>query len=623
MNYLSAEKLSKSYGERILFEEVSFGLEEGQKVALVGVNGCGKSTLLKIMAGLDQPDDGAIVVNKSVRLAYLDQRPEFDNKETILQAVLQSNDPIAQLVQKYEHELTKSSSADSSTETLSELIDEMDRNDAWNYEQRVREILGKLGLEEFDSTIGTLSGGQKKRVGLAKILIEKPDLIILDEPTNHLDLDSIEWLEKYLAQSHMAIIMVTHDRYFLESVTNEIVELDQQKLHRYAGNYSYFLEKKAERASAQQAEKDKAKNLMKKELEWIRRQPKARGTKAKYRIDAFEGVKEKATKSVDNNKLELSVKTRRQGGKILELEHVSKSYDGQVVVSDFSYIFKKGERVGIVGKNGSGKSTFLNLLTGNVATDTGEVIKGQSIEFGYYQQHEAEFPAGKTVIDIVKEVAEIVTMADNKTVTVSKFLTFFNFPPSMQHDYIEKLSGGEKRRLQLLLVLIKNPNFLILDEPTNDLDLVTLRTLEDFLTAFNGCLVVVSHDRYFMDQLVDHLFVFEKDTPITDFPGNYSDYRLSQEQGKNTASKEIEEKVKVEKVKQEKRKMSFNEKREFEQLDDEILKLGKQKEEIITNLNLGNGDHSTLAEWGKELKMLEDLIDQKEMRWLELSELAQ
>ncbi|MEL7005080.1 MAG: ABC-F family ATP-binding cassette domain-containing protein, partial [Bacteroidota bacterium] len=486
----------------------------------------------------------------------------------------------------------------------------------------VKEILGKLGIHDLKQKISTLSGGQKKRVGLAKVLIEKPDLIILDEPTNHLDLEAIEWLENYLSSSQMGIIMVTHDRYFLESVTNEIIELEDQQIFRYSGNYSYFLEKKEEREIQAQAEKEKAKNLYTKELDWIRRQPKARGTKAKYRIDAFEETKQKAHVNLQKAELELDVKDRRQGGKVLELEGIAKSFDSTEVIKPFDYIFKKGERLGIVGKNGAGKSTFLNMLTGDLIPDKGEISKGQTTTIGYYRQQEPTFKEGQKVIDVVKEVAEVVTLSTGNTVSASKFLTQFNFSPKAQFDYVDKLSGGEKRRLQLLRVLIQNPNFLILDEPTNDLDLITLRTLEEFLQNFKGCLIIVSHDRYFMDRLVDHLFVFEKGKTIQDFNGNYSDYRIQAKSEKVVEAPKPEKEITKKEKTPEKRKMSFNEKREFERLDKELETLSEQKEEMITKLNSGQGDHEELAAWGQELKKIEEAIDEKELRWLELSELV-
>ncbi|GAA0194583.1 ABC-F family ATP-binding cassette domain-containing protein [Fulvivirga kasyanovii] len=623
MNYLSVDKLSKSYGARVLFQEISFGIDQGQKVALVGVNGSGKSTLLKILAGLDAPDSGEVVLANDVKLTYLGQQPDFEVAQTVLEAVLDSTDELPLLVKQYEECLLKSETDPKAADKITSLISRMDELDGWNYEGQVKEILGKLGISDFQQKVGELSGGQKKRVGLAKTLIEKPDLVILDEPTNHLDLDAIEWLEEYLSQSQMAIIMVTHDRYFLESVTNEIIELDQHQIFKYSGNYSYFLEKKSEREEQQQSEKEKAKNLYNKELEWIRRQPKARGTKAKYRIDAFKEVKEKAHQNLEKQKLELDVKTRRQGGKVLEMEAVSKGFGEKQLFENFSYTFKKGERLGIVGKNGTGKSTFLNILTGQLQPDAGEVSKGETTVMGYYKQKEPEFKPGMKVIEVVQEIAEVITLSDGKTVTASRFLTLFNFSPKAQYDYVDNLSGGEKRRLQLLCVLVQNPNFLILDEPTNDLDLITLRTLEDFLSQFQGCLIIVSHDRYFMDRLVEHLFVFDEGKEIKDFAGNYSIYRewLKQQEASKPEPKK-EEPPKQEKVKDDnKRKMSYKEKREFESLEGELEELSKKKKELMERLNSGEQDHNLLMEWGEELKKIEEAIDEKELRWLELSEM--
>lgn len=623
MNYLSVDDISKSFGERVLFKGISFGIEQGQKVALVGVNGSGKTTLLKILAGIDVPDKGEVVVNNSVKIAYLEQQPEFGDTDDIIEAVLGGDKKMAQLISKYEHHLKLAETDPKSMEIIGELIEEMDKADAWTYESQIKEVLGKLGIHDLEKKISDMSGGQKKRVGLAKALIEKPDLVILDEPTNHLDLEAIEWLEGFLSSSQMGIIMVTHDRYFLEQVTNEIIELDNEQVYRYSGNYSYFLEKKSEREQIAQSEKEKASNLFKKELEWIRRQPKARGTKAKYRVDAFEGIKEKAHQNLEKAELELDINQRRQGGKILEIEEMTKSFGDQSIIKPFSYIFKKGERVGIVGKNGAGKSTFLNLLTGALQPDSGKIDKGQTTAFGYYKQQEPNFKPGMKVIEVVQEVAEVVTLSTGSTVSASKFLTLFNFSAKAQYDYVDKLSGGEKRRLQLLRVLIENPNFLILDEPTNDLDLITLRTLEEFLFNFQGCLIIVSHDRYFMDRLVNHLFVFEKNKAIVDFPGNYTTYRS---QANQNSDKEVQPKAKPEKqknvIKEEvsTRKLSFSEKREFEQLEKDIEQLTKRKEELNQLLVSGENDHEKLTQWGVDLKNLEEEMDAKELRWLELSE---
>ncbi len=619
MNYLSAEELSKSYGERVLFTDVSLGVEQGQKIALVGVNGSGKSTLLKILAGIDQPDAGKVVRNNNVKVAYLGQQPEFPDNLTISDAMLTGEDPVTSLIKDYEYHLTRADYDRDSADKLAEILDLMEKSDAWNYENQLKEIMGRLGIHNLEQRIADLSGGQKKRVGLAKTLIEKPDLLILDEPTNHLDVDAIEWLENYLSASNMALIMVTHDRYFLDRVTNDILELDNLRTYRYGCGYAHFLEKKEERESISRVEKEKARNLYRKELEWMRRQPKARGTKAKYRIDAFKAIKDQAHINLDKGGVVLSVKERRQGGKVMELDKITKSFNDEEIIRQFSYIFKKGERVGIVGKNGSGKSTFLNLITQKLTPDSGEVALGQTTNIGYYEQKEPAFKSGLKVIDVVREIAEVVKISNGSTVSVSQFLSLFNFSVQAQHDHVDKLSGGEKRRLQLLLVLIKNPNFLILDEPTNDLDLITLRVLEDFLTGFKGCVVIVTHDRYFMDTLVDHLFVFTKGETIRDFTGNYTDYRESLNQLEKPRRENVE--PKAERLRTTVRKISFKEKRELEEIESALELLAQKKEDLMVQLNSGESDHEKLASWGTELQNIEKQIDEKEMRWLELSEL--
>ncbi len=626
MNYLSIEKLSKQFGERHLFREISFGISQGQKVALLGINGSGKSTLLKIIMGQIEADEGEVSFRKDIRVAFLGQNPDFMPNHSILDAIFDGDNKELAIIREYEYHLHRSEQHPESQEKLMELIGQMDAAQLWDFESYVKQVMGQLGIHDTDRIIESLSGGQKKRVGLAKVLIQKPDFLVLDEPTNHLDLETIEWLEQYLSTQNMSLLLVTHDRYFLERVTNEIKELSGEALHSYKGNYSYFLEKKAERELQEEVEIGKARSLMKKELDWIRRQPKARGTKAKYRIDAFEATKEKAHKKVDKSQMKLEVNGRRLGGKILELDHISKSYGDLQVIQDFSYIFKRGERIGIVGKNGVGKSTFLNLLTGSLSSDTGKVEKGGTIEFGYYTQDELDFKPGQKVIDIVKEIADVVTMGKGQQVSASQFLQHFQFPPKKQHDFVEKLSGGEKRRLQLLRVLIGNPNFLILDEPTNDLDLTTLGILEDFLQHFQGCILLVSHDRYFMDRLVDHIFVLEKEKPIKDFPGNYTQYReakLAEEQSKeSTQDLKAKTEPKSEKTKTvQKRKLSFKERQEFEGLEKEISDLEQKKERIVEQMNIGSGSHDELMTWGRELKELDVEIEAKELRWLELSEI--
>lgn len=623
MNYLSVDKLSKGYGERTLFNHVSFGIDQGQKVALVGINGSGKSTLLKIIAGVDSQDDGNVSLRKNIRLAYLSQNPQLNETDTVLKAVFDSDNDKLKIIREYEYHLLKAETDDNSRHKLTQLIEQMDAANAWDYESEVKQILGKLDIHDLDQKISSLSGGQKKRVAMAKALIEKPDFVIMDEPTNHLDLDVIEWLEEYLSTSNLTLLLVTHDRYFLESVTNTIIEIEREQLYKYEGNYSYYLEKKSEWEEQLKTEVEKARNLMKKELEWIRRQPKARGTKAKYRIDAFENIKSKARQNLDKSELELDVSAKRQGKKILELKGVSKSFDNNVIVQPFTYTFQRGEKIGIIGKNGVGKSTFLNMITGRLTPDIGEVISGKNTEYGYYTQQELQFDPGQKVIDKVKEVAEVITLSDGRTITASQFLQHFQFAPKAQHDFIAKLSGGEKRRLQLLQVLIKNPNFLILDEPTNDLDLITLGILEDFLASYQGCLIIVSHDRYFMDRLIDHVFVFEKQKSIKDYPYNYSQFRAFADDKKKSAEPKSE-KPKGEKVKQAKgRKLSYKEKQEYEGLEDDISELETKKEAIVEKLNLGSGSHEQLSELGKKIKVISSEIETKEMRWLELSEIAE
>ncbi|MDN3669598.1 ABC-F family ATP-binding cassette domain-containing protein [Echinicola jeungdonensis] len=624
MNYLSVEKLSKAFGEKSLFNNISFGIDQGQKVALVGINGAGKSTLMKIIMGIEVPDEGEIAINQQVKVAYVHQNPTFEGNLTIYQTIFSdaSNEAL-QLIQLYQKTLLSIQSGKSNSEELNPILERMDQLQAWDYEFQIKEVLGKLGLHDTDLPVGNLSGGQRKRVALAKAILEKPDLLLLDEPTNHLDLETIEWLEDYLAKANLSLFMVTHDRYFLEKVTNEILELDGGKVFRYSGNYSYFLDKKAEREEIEASEQEKAKSLYKKELEWMRRQPKARGTKAKYRIDAFESTKKKALQKKETRDIDLQVSTQRLGSKILELEHLRKTYGDQEIIKDFSYTFKKKDKIGIVGPNGAGKTTFLNLLTGILDPDQGKIELGQTTAFGYYHQEEKTFDEDKKLIDLVKEVAEIVTLAKGQTITVSQFLNKFGFPPKQQHTPIAKLSGGERRRLQLLMVLIKNPNFLILDEPTNDLDIMTLNTLEEFLDDFPGCLIIVSHDRYFMDRLVDHLFVFEGNGKIKDFPGNYSDFREweKEEKAKKDTEKKPKEKSTSIPSKEKTNKASYKEKMEFKKVQKEITTLEVQKDQLINNINKGTEDHELLTEWSQSIKKIDDQLEELEFRWLELSEL--
>lgn len=625
MNNLSVENLAKNYDERQLFENLTFGLEQGQKAALVGVNGCGKSTLLKIIAGIEPPDRGEVSFRKGVRVAMVPQSPEFDDNDNIVQAVFAEDIEELNVIRDYEIAIHKATVDPENAPDLTDVLERMDQLNAWDYESQVKQLLGELGLHDLEQKMGELSGGQRKRVALARALVVKPDFLILDEPTNHLDLDVIEWLESYLATANLTLLMVTHDRYFLDRVTNEIMEIDQGELFRYKGNYQNFLEKKAEREAQDAATVDKAKNLLRKELEWMRRQPKARGTKAKYRVDAFYETKEKASKGTQRAEMEVNLKGERQGKKILVMEHVSKRFDKIKILENFEHTFQRKERVGIVGPNGVGKSTFLNLLIGNILPDSGNMELGQTTKFGYYTQEEQIFNPNSRVIDVIKEVAEVIKMADGSVITASQLLNQFLFPPKMQFNMVGKLSGGERRRLQLLRVLMNNPNFLILDEPTNDLDLMTLNVLEDYLDNFEGCLMIVSHDRYFMDKLTDHLFIFEGEGQVRDFPGNYTDFR---EQGGKLAKKEEAPKKSTDKspapaepVKTEKKKLSYNEQREYDKLEGEIAKLEKERDAKTALMNQKT-DFEELQKLAEELEAIRDSIEEKEMRWLELSDKA-
>ena len=624
MNYLSAERLTKSFNEKQLFEEITFGLDQGQKTALVGVNGCGKSTLLKVIAGLLYPNSGEVTFRKGISLSILTQNPEFADDDTVMQAVFSKDREELKAIRNYESALLKMEKNPEAGVDLSPFIEQMDALNAWDYEHQVKEILGKLGIHTLDQKMGELSGGQKKRVALAQCLVVKPHVLILDEPTNHLDLEIIEWLEEYLATQNLTLLMVTHDRYFLDRVTNEILEIDAGQIFKYHGNYSDFLQQKSDREEQQAVTVGKAKNLLKKELEWMRRQPKARGTKAKYRIDAFYDVKEKASQTVTKSEMEVNLKSDRQGKKIMEIKHISKIFDDKKVIDDFSYVFQRKERIGIVGANGAGKSTFLNILTQNLTPDLGELDIGQTTKFGYYTQDEAVFDPQMKVIEVVKEVAEFIQLADGSEVSASNLLTQFLFLPSVQYNLVGKLSGGEKRRLQLLRVLMANPNFLVLDEPTNDLDIMTLNVLEDYLDKFDGCLMIVSHDRYFMDKLVDHLFVFEGQGIIRDFPGNYTDYRAT-EGGLKSVKEVVQKPSNTEtngskKVVDGPRKMTFNEKRELEQIEKELSQLEIQKKAIEDALDKET-DYEKLMALGIELDQIKTLAEAKELRWLELSEL--
>ncbi len=616
MNYLSVENLTKSYGDRVLFEDITFGIDQGQKVAFIAKNGTGKSTFLRILFGIEGYDSGNVVFRNGVKTGFLKQSPNFPESSTIAEVVFTSKSEQIQAIIDYENAALNPDDA----EALQKAFDKMDSLNAWDYETRIKQVLGQLNIYNLNQKISELSGGQLKRIALAQVLIEEPDFLILDEPTNHLDIEMIEWLENYLSKENITLLMVTHDRYFLERVCNEIIELDDFTLYKYKGNYSYFLQKKQEREEIFEANVAKAKNLYRKELEWMRRMPKARGTKAKSREEAFYKTKEVAHQRKDNSKVSIEVNMNRLGGKILEIHHARKAYGELKILDDFNYVFKKGERVGIVGKNGVGKTTFLNLILGEEQLDGGKIIQGETVVYGYYTQKGMQLKDDKRVIETIKDIAEVIPLTKGKKLTAAQLLETFLFPKSMHYNLVEKLSGGEKRRLYLLTILMKNPNFLILDEPTNDLDIITLNVLEDFLEDFPGCLMVVSHDRYFMDKLVDHLFVFEGEGKVKDYLGKYFEYRLEKKETSTLPDAKQKKEVEVEKSNQEKTKLSYKEKVEFEQLEKEIPQLEAKKEELNALLLSNVSDHEELMKVTEELGQISKSLDEKTDRWLELSE---
>ncbi|WP_421978317.1 ABC-F family ATP-binding cassette domain-containing protein [Roseivirga seohaensis] len=620
MNYLSLENITKTFGDRKILDAISIGVDQGQKIALVGVNGSGKSTLLKIITGVEKQDAGDVVFRNDIVVRSLVQNPKFETNQTVLDAVFDSDDEALRLLSRYQKVMLQAERGDYDDKEMQTVIERIDALNAWDQESQVKQVLGKLGLKDLEADVSKLSGGQQKRVAMAQVLIQRPDLLILDEPTNHLDIDSIEWLEGYLSQANMALILVTHDRYFLEKVTNEIVELDHGKLYRYKGDYGHFLEKKAERHESEASSIEKAQNLYRKELDWIRRQPKARGTKAKYRVDAFEETKSKAFSGAKTTGMELGATASRQGKKVLEIEKISHGFGDKKLINNFSYVFPRKDRVGIVGANGSGKTTFLRLLVGDLEANEGSIDLGQTTKIGYYRQQELRFNDAQTVIEFAKEIAEFVEYGKGQSIPVSQFLTRFLFPPEVQYKPIGKLSGGEKRRLQLLKILIKSPNFLILDEPTNDLDLITLNTLENFLENFEGCLVLVSHDRYFVDKLVDHLFVFDGQGDIRDYNGNYTDWRLEEVAAKEAPKPKVVEKPTAPAPKKEQRKISYKEKLEFDTLEKEMAQLEGQKAVLNEKIIGGSTNHEELTAWATELERINNDLEEKEMRWLELSE---
>ena len=631
MTYLSVENLSKNYGLKTLFKDITFGISKGDKTALIAQNGTGKSTLLKILADQDTADSGEVMIRNGIRVSLLNQEPELDDALTINEYITHGDNEMVKIARNYERavEAQAENYSEATQKAFDRALAEMDAKNAWDYEQRLQQILGHLNIHDLDQKISTLSGGQRKRVALAFALLDEPDLLILDEPTNHLDVEMVEWLEEYLTHSTMTLLMVTHDRYFLDRVCNHIIEIEDGELFHHNGNYAYFLQKKAEREEVYATEIDKAKKLAKKEIEWMRRQPKARTSKSKSRIDAYYETERKANSGKVKQEMKLEVSHSRIGGQVLELKHVNKKFGELVILNNFDYMFKKGERIGIIGKNGVGKSTFLKIITGEEQADSGEVNTGQTIVYGHYAQTGLEFKESDRVIDIIKEVAEVIQLGNGETISASKFLEHFMFDSKMQYTPVEKLSGGEKRRLGLMMVLIKNPNFLILDEPTNDLDILTLEKLESFLADYGGCLIIVSHDRYFMDNLVDQFFVFEGDGKIRQFNGTYSEFKeLKELEEEEAALKKTNQKHQStasstnKEAKSVVEKLSYNERREYNKLEDEIQKLEAKKEVIATEMNSGISDYEKLQKLSDQFAALKEDIEEKELRWLELADRA-
>ncbi|HQV78083.1 MAG TPA: ABC-F family ATP-binding cassette domain-containing protein [Chitinophagales bacterium] len=614
MNYLTVNQLCKYYGDKLLFENITFFIDKGQKVALIAKNGTGKSSLIKIFQGLEPPESGDFKFHKDIKVGFLIQEPNFDDNKSVYQTIMHADNPILMASLEYEHALD-------GIGDLQTAMNKMDELAAWDYEQQMKLILSKFLIHDLDQKVGTMSGGQKKRLALAILLLEQPDLFILDEPTNHLDMDMIEWLEEYLSKNNISLLMITHDRYFLENICNEILELDNGILYKHKGNYSKYLENKELREENQRVNIEKAQNTFRKELEWMRRQPKARTTKAQSRVDNFENVKTAATAKVEDKRVEIEVRMQRLGGKILELHNIQKAYGDRILLDKFSHKFQRGERVGIVGRNGCGKSTLLNIIMGDERYDDGNVVLGETVVFGYYNQKGLQLKADKKVIDVVKDIAEFLPIGKG-SLSASQLLERFLFIPSQQHNLVSTLSGGERRRLYLLTILMKNPNFLILDEPTNDLDILTLQVLEDFLMDFKGCLVIVSHDRYFLDKLTDHLFVFEGNGNVRDFLGNYNEYRLQVKEEQKQAlrdEKELAEKSNSIKSVSEKKKLSFKEQTELKQLEKDVELLNKNKQ-VLTEKISTETNHLELEKIAKQIEEIIISLEKKEMRWLELSE---
>lgn len=614
MNYLSVENIAKSYGEKVLFEDISFGINKDQKIAFVAKNGSGKTSILNIIAGKDTPDEGQVISRKGINIAYLAQDDDLDPDLTIEETIFSTENTILPIIQQYEKALQNPDD----TESYQKAFELMEQHNAWDFETQYKQILSKLKLDDLSQKVGKLSGGQKKRLSLAIILINKPDLLILDEPTNHLDLEMIEWLEAFFAKEKITLFMVTHDRYFLERVCNEIIELDNGKLYKYKGNYSYYLQNKEERLALEATNLSKAKSLFKKELDWMRRQPKARTTKSKSRIDDFFQIKEKAHQRRKEHEVQLEINMERLGSKIVELHKLKKNFGDKVILDGFDYVFKRGERIGVIGKNGTGKSSFLNILTGKIPVDGGKVIVGETVKFGYYTQKGIQIKEGQKVIEVIKEFGEEIPLTKGRRISAAQLLERFLFDRKKQYDFVEKLSGGEQKRLYLCAVLIQNPNFLILDEPTNDLDVVTLNVLESFLLDYPGNLMVVSHDRYFMDKIVDGLFVFKGNGEVENFPGNYSDYRAYESSLPPEPKEEKKVAEKQEKTPQ-KGKLSYNEKREFGQLEVDIERLQKKKVKLEAQFTNGEIAMDDINEKSLELQEIIESLEEKEERWFELS----
>jgi ATP-binding cassette subfamily F protein uup len=615
VNYLSVENISKSFGERTLFKDISFGINKDQKIAFIAKNGSGKTSIMKIINGEDQSDTGQVVIRKDIKMSFLSQDSNLQDELTIEESIFASDNEVLDVIHQYEKALEHPEDA----EAYQRAFDKMDAHNAWDFETQFKQILFKLKLEDFSLKVKNMSGGQKKRLSLAIVLINRPDLLILDEPTNHLDLEMIEWLESYFAKENITLFMVTHDRFFLERVCNEIIELDNGKLHQYKGNYSYYLEKKEERMASENSSVDKAQNLFKKELEWMRRQPKARTTKSKSRQDDFYVIKEKAESRRKENQVELEINMERMGSKIIELHKISKKFGDKVILDNFSFDFQRGERIGIIGKNGTGKSSFLNLLTGTLPLDGGKVVVGETIKIGYYTQSGINPKPGQRVIDIIKEYGEYIPLTKGKIISASQLLERFLFDSKKQYDFVEKLSGGELKRLYLCTVLIQNPNFLILDEPTNDLDIVTLNVLESFLLDYPGCLLVVSHDRYFMDKIVDYLFVFRGEGVVENFPGNYSDFRAYEDSADVQQKEDNKADKKAWKQNNPTGNLTFNEQKEYQKLEREIKDLEIDKSKIELLFSDGKVADAEIEKKANEIQVIIQKMEEKEERWFELS----